>query len=183
MKRLRYEPIEVVLPQENPGYGDRPRFRRSPHAAEPGAEYSGLRVRVALVRDPGYKPARAPQIHTAADVANLVRKETGDSPVELFLVLLLTGQHRCSGVHEVHRGTLTNVEVHPADVLRVALAAAAPAIILVHNHPSGDPLPSAEDRALTRRMKEAAKLLGIVVLDHVIVTHDSFASFADTGIL
>lgn len=73
--------------------------------------------------------------------------------------------------------------VHPREVFKAAILANAAALILVHNHPSGDPEPSAEDRAITERLKQAGELLGIRVLDHVVIGDDKFRSFAEEGLL
>jgi len=81
----------------------------------------------------------------------------------------------------VSRGTLNSSIVHPRDVFRDAVRESAAAVILLHNHPSGDPRPSAEDRALTRRLVEVGQTLGIRVLDHVIVGADEYYSFAENG--
>ena len=102
---------------------------------------------------------------------------------ERFTVLLLDGRHRVLGEELVSRGTLTASLVHPREVFRPALRASAAALILVHNHPSGDPTPSAEDRRVTARLAEAGELLGIRVLDHVVVAERGFASLRDEGVL
>ena len=78
-------------------------------------------------------------------------------------------------------GTLTASLVHPREVFRDAIRSAAAAIVLVHNHPSGDPSPSAEDRSVTERLRSAGALLGIRVLDHVIVADSGYFSFREAG--
>lgn len=95
---------------------------------------------------------------------------------ENFHVLLLDGKHRYVRHERVSEGILTTSLVHPREVFRPALFAAAAAIIAVHNHPSGDPEPSREDLEVTRRLQDAGKLLGIPVLDHVIVGDGCFVS-------
>lgn len=104
-------------------------------------------------------------------------------PQERFGVVLLDGRHRVIGEEMVSQGTLTASLVHPREVFRPALRACAAALILVHNHPSGDPSPSAEDRAVTRRLARAGELLGIRVLDHVIVAERGYASLREEGSL
>jgi len=99
---------------------------------------------------------------------------------ESFHVLLLDGRHRLLASEEVSVGTLTASLVHPREVFRGAIRSAAAAILLVHNHPSGDPRPSAEDHAVTRRLQAAGELLGIRVVDHVIVAEGSFYSFRES---
>lgn len=100
---------------------------------------------------------------------------------ERFLVVLLDGRHRVIGEELVSQGTLTASLVHPREVFRPALRASAAALILVHNHPSGDPTPSAEDRAVTSRLARAGEILGIRVLDHVIVAERGYVSLCEEG--
>ena len=80
-------------------------------------------------------------------------------------------------------GTMDTILVHPREVFRAAIAEAAAGIILVHNHPSGDPTPSADDQAVTRQLVAAGELLDVPVYDHVIVAGDRFTSFATRGLL
>jgi DNA repair protein RadC len=100
---------------------------------------------------------------------------------EVFTVLLLDGKNRARGEVEVSEGTLTAALVHPREVFLPAIRAAAAALILVHNHPSGDPTPSAEDVAITGRLRQVGELVGIRVLDHVIIGADRYTSMAETG--
>lgn len=100
---------------------------------------------------------------------------------ECFAVLLLDGRQRVLGKRVISRGTLTASLVHPREVFRPALSACAAALVLVHNHPSGDPTPSAEDRSVTRRLVEAGELLGIRVVDHIIVAESGYVSLNETG--
>lgn len=109
-----------------------------------------------------------------AEILDHLREEA----VEVFAVLLLDGKHRVSGMAEVSRGTLTTSLVHPREVFGPALRMGAAAVIVAHNHPSGNPEPSKEDLAVTRRLIEAGQLLGVPVLDHVIIG-DSFVSLRD----
>ncbi|MEZ4215703.1 MAG: DNA repair protein RadC [Myxococcota bacterium] len=104
-----------------------------------------------------------------------------DAARERFLVLLLDGRHRVLGDATVSVGTLTASLVHPREVFRPALARAAAAVVLVHNHPSGDPTPSAEDRRVTSRLAEAGELLGVRVVDHVVVAERGYFSFQQAG--
>jgi DNA repair protein RadC len=83
----------------------------------------------------------------------------------------------------VTRGLLNSSLVHPREVFRPAIAEAAAGIIVVHNHPSGDPTPSAEDRAATKQLVAAGQLLDMPVYDHVIIAGDRFVSFAASGLL
>jgi DNA repair protein RadC len=100
---------------------------------------------------------------------------------EVFYVLLLDGKNRVRGEVRVSEGSLTAALVHPREVFAPAIRDAAAAVILVHNHPSGDPTPSAEDRAITERLRQVGELVGIRVLDHVVVGQGRWASMAEDG--
>ena len=104
--------------------------------------------------------------------------------VEVFGVLCLTTRGTIIGFHEVSRGSLNVTIVHPREIFKAALLANAAAVILAHNHPSGDPSPSPEDHTITTRLRRAGRLLGIEVLDHVVVGHDGrYYSFYEQGSL
>ncbi|HJO21960.1 MAG: DNA repair protein RadC [Myxococcota bacterium] len=98
---------------------------------------------------------------------------------ECFITVLLDGRHRVIRHALVSRGTLTASLVHPREVFRPALREPAAAVVLVHNHPSGDPTPSREDREITERLVRAGDLLGIPVLDHVVVAERGYASLRE----
>lgn len=102
---------------------------------------------------------------------------------EHFLILLLDGKNRIIREEQVSEGSLNQSIVHPREVFKPAVRESAAAVILVHNHPSGDPTPSREDREITRRLKEGGDLLGIRVLDHIIVGDGSYLSFVEQGLL
>lgn len=121
-------------------------------------------------------PLRGPR-----DVQRHFAPRLRDEQCEHFLVVLLDGRHRVLGDVAVSRGTLTSSLVHPREVFRPAIRRAAAAIVLVHNHPSGDPTPSAEDRRVTARLGEAGELVGIRVVDHVIVAEGGYHSFEEEG--
>jgi DNA repair protein RadC len=104
-------------------------------------------------------------------------------PQERFIALLLDGRHRVLREETVSQGTLTASLVHPREVFRSALRESAAALILVHNHPSGDPTPSAEDREVTRRLVRAGELLGVRVMDHVVVAERGFRSLREEGLI
>jgi len=104
-------------------------------------------------------------------------------PHETFIALLLDGRHRVLREETVSQGTLTASLVHPREVFRSALRESAAALILVHNHPSGDPTQSAEDREVTRRLARAGELLGVRILDHVVVAERGFCSLQREGCL
>jgi DNA repair protein RadC len=128
-------------------------------------------------RDDG-APVRSPR-----DVARLFAPRLEDLPVEEFHVAVLDAQHRMERDITVTRGILTSSLVHPREVFREAIAERAAAVILVHNHPSGDPTPSADDRLVTDQLVAAGKLLDIPVHDHVIIGRGRYTSFAEAGLL
>lgn len=121
------------------------------------------------------KETRAP-----ATVAEMLCPLLADEPVEVFVSLLLNGKHRVFAFAEVSRGTLTSSLVHPREVFGPALRLSAAAVIVAHNHPSGDPEPSVEDLEVTRRLRDAGKLLGVPLLDHVVLGEGAaFTSLRD----
>jgi DNA repair protein RadC len=122
-------------------------------------------------------------IRTPEDVHRHFHPSLRHLAQERFLVLLLDGRHRLLRTEVVSQGTLTASLVHPREVFRPALREAAAALVLVHNHPSGDPAPSAEDREVTTRLARAGELLGIRVLDHVVVAERGFCSLREEGLL
>lgn len=100
---------------------------------------------------------------------------------EVFALLLLDTRHRVIGFHELFRGTLDGASVYPREVVKLALERNAAAVILVHNHPSGDPEPSNADRHLTHKLKEALNLVGVRTLDHIVVGHEGCVSLLELG--
>jgi DNA repair protein RadC len=104
-----------------------------------------------------------------------------DEPAEVFGILCLTTQHGVIGYHEVSRGQLDCTIVHPREVFKTALLANAAAIILAHNHPSGDPKPSTDDQQLTQRLVDAGLLLGVIVMDHIVVGDGRYVSLRESG--
>ena len=123
------------------------------------------------------------RIHGPADVHRHFFERLRGCTQEQFLALLVDGRQCVMGEVLVSQGTLTASLVHPREVFRAAIRRSAAALVLVHNHPSGDPSPSGEDRQVTERLQEAGELIGIRVLDHVIVAERGFHSFRDGGAL
>jgi DNA repair protein RadC len=103
--------------------------------------------------------------------------------VEEFHVAILDSQHRLERDVLVSRGILNSSLVHPREVFREAIAERAASLVLVHNHPSGDPTPSADDRAITSQLVAAGRLLDIPIQDHVVIGRGRFLSFAEAGLL
>ncbi len=128
-------------------------------------------------------PEERPRIRGPRDVYDRCAPEMRDLGHEEFRVLLLSTQHAITREVMVTRGVLDASVVHPREVFRVAIAENAAALLLVHNHPSGDPTPSAEDRAVTRQLADAGRVIGIPVVDHVVIGDGRFVSFADSGFL
>jgi DNA repair protein RadC len=138
---------------------------------------------VRLVREPGTDVQPAERIRGPGDVHRLLLPRIQPLEVECFFVLSLGSQSQLRAIEEVTRGTLTSSLVHPREVFRAAILAGAAGIIVVHNHPSGDPAPSADDRAATRQLVDAGRLLDVPVYDHVIIAGDRHVSFAEAGLL
>jgi DNA repair protein RadC len=147
---------------------------------------------VRIVRDgeaPAYDPkAAAPgtdgRIRSPADVVRVLEPRVKREDVEVFYVLILNSQSRLLACAEVTRGILNSSLVHPREVFRLAVAYAAAGIIVAHNHPSGDPTPSADDRAVTRQLVESGRVLDIPVYDALVIGGEGrYLSFAEAGLL
>lgn len=124
-----------------------------------------------------------PVLRTPADVARYLMPRCSPKVVEEFGVLCLDVRNRVKRDWTVSSGCLTSSLVHPREVYKAAVDARAAAIILYHNHPSGDPEPSAEDVSLTRRLASAGTLMGIEVVDHMILGAGRYVSFKERGLL
>jgi DNA repair protein RadC len=133
--------------------------------------------RIGQVRNPG-----RPVISSPADVERLLRGRIANLDRENFVVVLLNTKNEVIEISTVSVGTLDASLVHPREVFKPAVRASAASVILAHNHPSGKVEPSREDREVTRRLGEAADILGIEVLDHVIVG-DGYFSMKEHGML
>lgn len=124
-----------------------------------------------------------PSIRGPQDVANLMMPELRDERVEHLVALLLDTKNRVIKIVHISKGTLDSSLVHPREVFRQAIAASAAAIIVVHNHPSGDPTPSEEDRRVTTRLVSAGSTIGIDVLDHIIIGLNRWVSMKEKGLM
>ncbi|MEO7475012.1 MAG: DNA repair protein RadC [Gemmatimonadales bacterium] len=124
-----------------------------------------------------------PRIREPEDVVRLFGDKLRDLQVEEFHLLALDSQSQVLREVLVTRGLLNSSLVHPREVFRAAIAEAAAGIIVVHNHPSGDPTPSAEDRSVTQQLAAAGRLLDLPLYDHVIIAGDRFLSLASAGLL
>ena len=134
------------------------------------AEATAVRIREAVVRYRGSRRGVAGVMRNPEDVARFVRGVVGNDAREHFVAILLDGRHRPIAYQVVSIGTATAALVHPREVFQPAVGLGACAVIVAHNHPSGDPTPSAEDRDVTRRLAQAGGLLGILLLDSVVVS-------------
>lgn len=124
-----------------------------------------------------------PVIKSPDDAAGLVMEEMRHLDREHFRALLLNTRNQVIGTDKVSVGTLNSSTVHPRELFRSAIKRSAASVILVHNHPSGDPTPSREDLDITARLGEAGKIIGIEVLDHIIIGDNRFTSFKAKGLL
>lgn len=147
-----------------------------------------------VVREDGEPDARPPyQVAERARAPSAMRTIRGPDDVydvcpalrsrrwEEFHILLLNARHEVQRRVMVSRGSLNASIVHPREVFRPAILASAASVVLVHNHPSGDPEPSDEDLAITRRLAQVGELLGIAVLDHVVIGKRGFVSLRARG--
>lgn len=129
------------------------------------------------------REATGPQVQVSQDVANLF-PDIGNMAQEAFFVVTMNSQHRIIDKRMISLGTVNASLVHPREVYRPAIADSAQSVIFAHNHPSGDTTPSEDDKALTKRLVKAGKIIGIKVLDHVIIgKNGDYFSFADNFLL
>ncbi len=128
-------------------------------------------------------PSEKTTIKSSGDAANFFKPLLEDLPVEEFWILLLNRSNTVIDKFMVSQGGLTGTVIDVRIILKTALEKLASALILCHNHPSGNTQPSEADKQITRKIKDAAQLMEISVLDHVIIAHHQYFSFADEGIL
>lgn len=159
---------------------------------------------VELQRVKGVGPAKATCIKAALELSNRYQSrplesltrftsplqvfehldhEFRDRRKEYFMALLLDGKNRIIKRVQISEGSLNQSIVHPREVFNVAVRESAAALILLHNHPTGDPTPSQEDLEVTRRLCEAGELMGIKILDHIVIGEGTFYSFSERGAL
>jgi len=141
------------------------------------------RLKVIVVAEEAHH--ERPRIAGPEDIVNLpfLKEELLGSDRELFVCLHLDTKHALISWEVVSVGSLTTSIVHPREVFKAAILANASAVVLCHNHPSGDPTPSAADMELTRRLSKAGDMVGIEVLDHVILAGERHVSLKQVGIL
>jgi DNA repair protein RadC len=128
-----------------------------------------------------HAPGARIQLRTPRDAAAYLLPGFGSRPVEQFGVVLLDAKHRVLRTTVVTIGTLNATIVQPRDVYREAMLGAATALLVFHNHPSGDPTPSPEDHELTRRLATAGVVMGIDLVDHIVLGDSRYCSFKEMG--
>ena len=140
-----------------------------------------IKAAIELGRRVNTRPPEQPKIGSPKDVATLLTDELRYLKQEHFMILLLDNKNKVIKTETISIGTINASLVHPREVFVKAIRQHAAAVILAHNHPSGDPKPSAEDRAITKRLLESGELLGIPVLDHVVIGGADYVSFKESG--
>lgn len=144
--------------------------------------YSLKTFRTTFVTEAG---APDPRLSNSRDVVNIVRDILGqlDANQEHFILLALNTKNRVYGFKVIHSGGMAQSIVDARLVMGAALKLEAASMIIAHNHPSGEPNPSMEDRGVTARLMSASKIMGIKFLDHVIIGDEDYFSFSDAGLL
>lgn len=182
-------------PQQEPAESERRYTMKAARSRKPAGRsqcragrrrLSTLRlVREGAFRAPEGYPAPGAPIRSSEDVYTRMAPYANRELAESFWVLALDSQSQVIGdaPYVITRGILNSSLVHAREVFGAAIQARAAGVILVHNHPSGDPTPSAEDRAITRQLVEAGRLLDIPVYDHVIIGRGRYTSLAEAGLL
>ena len=128
-------------------------------------------------------PENPPSIGSPRDVYSLLGTEMSQLAQEQLRVLLLNTKNEVVGQRVVYQGNISSSMVRAAEVLRPAVIEAVPAVIISHNHPSGDPDPSPNDMTITRKLKQAADLLDIDLLDHIVIGGKRYVSLKDRGLM
>ncbi len=146
----------------------------------PVRKYGVPRYRVTLVREGRAIPVTE-SVHTSEGAVAILRPLFAGLDREQFLICGLDAKHGLIGINVVSTGSLNLTIVHPREVFKPLILMNAGTWICAHNHPSGDITPSPEDRDLTKRLREAADLFGIPLLDHLILAEERYYSFADQG--
>ncbi|HZW02477.1 MAG TPA: DNA repair protein RadC [Anaerolineaceae bacterium] len=127
-------------------------------------------------------PQDRPVVHSPSDAAELVRYEMSGLEQEELWVILLDTRNRVLQIEKIYRGSLNSSSVRVGELFRAAVQRNAAGVIVVHNHPSGDPTPSPEDVALTRALVQSGKLLDIELLDHLVIGQGRFVSLKERGL-
>lgn len=139
-----------------------------------------------VVKDSGRPIMPRYKVQSSKDIQDIMVKMSNYYSTldrEEFVIIGLDGKNKTMFYHSVSVGCLTSSIVHPREVFKMAIVSNAAALILTHNHPSGDPTPSPEDIDITKRLIEGGNILGIKILDHVIIGENTYLSFADKGLI
>ncbi len=147
------------------------------------AKAAQIKAAIELGRRLSLESDARPVISSPADAAALLSYEMSGLEQEHLRVILLDTRNHVLEIREVYRGSVNSAQVRIAEVFRDAVRRNATAIVVAHNHPSGDPTPSPEDIALTRALVQAGKLLDILVLDHLIIGKGRFVSLKERGVI
>jgi DNA repair protein RadC len=142
-----------------------------------------IKIKSLEIREIEYSYNKRPKISGMDDVIKAVKPMIADQNKEFFIALYLNTKNGIIKQEVVSVGSLSANVVHPREVFRTACILSASSIIVAHNHPSGDPMPSRQDIELTKKLVEAGKIMGIDVLDHVIIGQDSCYGFQEKGLL
>lgn len=151
-------------------------------AADLYAGNSSFLVRTALIRASDYDPNTAPLVKSPTDVVSLTN-HLRFADQEHVVIIAVNGRLKLLAIHETAIGGRSSASVEIQQSVKVAFLTSAAGVFMVHNHPSGDPAPSPEDVALTRRVKEAVQCVGIQLFDHVIIARHGETSFVDKGLM
>jgi DNA repair protein RadC len=147
----------------------------------PAGEWKIVNVRETC--PPNLADCKVPSDAVAYWRSHVAKGQLFNPDVECFVVLLLNTKHRIRGHHLVSIGSLNETIAHPREVFRAAVIGAAYGVVLMHNHPSGDPNPSDADRRMTKALCESGQILRIAVMDHVVVGEEQHFSFREAGLL
>lgn len=139
-----------------------------------------IQLHAAFALSERVKSIEFPILDTSEKIYFFVREELTKQKVEVLMVLLLDVRKRCIHREILSKGTLTELLLHPREIFHVAIKHRAHSIVLVHNHPSGDPTPSCRDKDFTEKLILSSKLIGISIVDHLIIGNRIFFSFADS---
>jgi DNA repair protein RadC len=151
-------------------------------ALRPYGRFDRFLVRTALVRSDRFKAGKGPVLDHPGAVARLCR-HLGDMDQEFFVTIATDARHRLVAIHETAVGGVADVGPALQNVLKIPLLTGARGVILLHNHPSGDPTPSKEDLRMTELSREQAKCIGTSVLDHIIVAADGYYSLMEQQVM
>lgn len=123
------------------------------------------------------------KVEKPQDIFKLLKPKIGNKKKEHFTLVCLDTRNRIQNIETISIGTLDSSLAHPREIFLPAIKTAASSVILVHNHPSGNPTPSKNDEKITNRLRKAGQILGIKIADHIIITETRFLSFVEQGLL